>query len=301
MAIDRKAENIVYTGDADGIVCLWDLSARTSQRVLRMEPSSSSSDGDRLHLGAISGMVLMDGHLLSVGWDDQLRWTIGKESTESLTLPAQPKKIIRGKKLLVILTCQGIILLKEGGTSIAKNVPISYEALCGCVSTDDSTLYIGGNDRTVHVYHVNKSADALIESFSLVQCHSQPITALRLSHDESKLASADSRDVCVWNVSERLSAIIPQGRWCFHRLRVNALVWSKNDSILASGSEDDSIYIWNLEQKMKRVHYPFAHRGGITEVDFLHSVDGMQLLSVGNDGCMNLWDITNDVKKTFSL
>ena len=56
----------------------------------------------------------------------------------------------------------------------------------------------------------------------------------------------------------------------------------------------------HVEQKMKRIHYPFTHRGEITEVDFLHSMDGMQLLSVGNDGCMNLWDITKDITKTFS-
>jgi WD40 repeat protein len=123
---------------------------------------------------------------------------------------------------------------------------------------------------------------------------------MRLSHDGTKLATADSRDVCVWNVSDKLSAIIPQGRWCFHRLRINALAWSRNDSILASGSEDDSIFVWSLEQKSKRIHYPFAHRGGVTDIDFIHSMSGTMLLSVGNDGCINLWDLTKDVQKTFS-
>ena len=79
--------------------------------------------------------------------------------------------------------------------------------------------------------------------------------------------------------------------------RVTSLSWSPDDLILASGGADDSIYLWHIEKKMRRVHYPFAHRGGIVSVDFFQ--DRLQLLTVGVDSVVNLWDVKADLKAKF--
>jgi len=67
---------------------------------------------------------------------------------------------------------------------------------------------------------------------------------------------------------------------------------------LASGGNDDDIFLWSVQKKMRRVHYRFSHRGGVTGLRFVENKgDDMMLVSVGNDGCLNFWNPTEDVNK----
>ena len=178
---------------------------------------------------------------------------------------------------------------------VSPLIPLDYTAASVCLSKDDSTLYVGGEDCIIHIYQVSSSYE-LKETGVIENGHLKPILALELSHDQKKLASADVRDVCVWNVAEGNAPIVTKGRWCFHTQRVTCLAWSKDDTVVASGGADDSIYLWNLAKKTKRVHYPFCHRGGVTGLQF---VADWRLLSVGVDACVNQWDVTDDVAKKF--
>lgn len=164
-----------------------------------------------------------------------------------------------------------------------------------CLTADDSTLYVAGEDSKIYVYSVAESFE-LEKKHVIEGAHLKPIHALSLSHDESKLASADVRDVCVWS-TEDFSSIVGKSRWCFHTQRITCLAWAPNDTVLASGGADDSIYLWSLTKKMKRQHYSFAHRGGVTGLEFLN--EGLTLVSVGADACVNQWDVTDDVAKKF--
>jgi WD40 repeat protein len=182
---------------------------------------------------------------------------------------------------------------------ISNLITLPYEALSVCISSDDSTIYVGGRDNNIHIYQVNGDGDGIDETNKLSGAHLRPIHSLALSNDGTKLASADTRDICVWNVQDGYSPIIDKSRWCFHQQQINALAWSNDDSILASGGNDDSIYFWSLKKKTTRVHYPHSHRGGITALEFLKNEDGMVLVSVGNDACVNQWDVTDDVMNKF--
>jgi WD40 repeat protein len=112
------------------------------------------------------------------------------------------------------------------------------------------------------------------------------------------LASADVKDICIINTND-YSSVISKGRWCYHLQRITCLAWAWDNKFLASGGADDSIYIWSIENKMKRIHYPYAHRGGLTGLSFLHKVPGLQLLSAGRDSVVNRWNVTNDAKEKF--
>jgi WD40 repeat protein len=81
--------------------------------------------------------------------------------------------------------------------------------------------------------------------------------------------------------------------------RITCLSWSPDDKVIASGGADDSIYLWNIEKKMTRLHYPFAHRGGLTGLHFLPEGTGLQFVSVGVDSVVNKWDVTKDVAEKF--
>ena len=83
--------------------------------------------------------------------------------------------------------------------------------------------------------------------------------------------------------------------------RITTLSWSPDDKVLASGGADDSIYLWAPEKKMKRKHYPFSHRGGLTGLSFTKKAGEYKFVSVGMDACVHQWDVAADVKATFAF
>jgi WD40 repeat protein len=126
------------------------------------------------------------------------------------------------------------------------------------------------------------------------------------------LAAADARDVCVYSTipmtgsDDAYPTLISKGRWCFHTQRIGCLAWSPDGSVIASGGNDDSIFLWCPMQKTKRVHYRFAHRGGVTGLGFVGKGDGgpggdWTLVSAGADGCINWWSVEDDVREKFGL
>ena len=303
MVVDHDTDTM-YTCDSSGVVVKWDASTVTAIENIQRDNDTDEGFDDtamnKVHSGAITGLAHVGGSLLSIGWDDHVRISSSNTNTTNtkLKLEAQPNAICKGKNLVVIMTVNGLQLMKNNAI-ISNLITLPYEALSVCISSDDSTIYVGGRDNNIHIYQVNGDGDGIDETNKLSGAHLRPIHSLALSNDGTKLASADTRDICVWNVQDGYSPIIDKSRWCFHQQQINALAWSNDDSILASGGNDDSIYFWSLKKKTTRVHYPHSHRGGITALEFLKNEDGMVLVSVGNDACVNQWDVTDDVMNKF--
>ena len=296
MAVDAT-NNVFYTGDSDGIMCQWDL--QTCKPIRRLTPPEGNGDLMYvIHGGAISGLACGDKSLLSVGWDDKMFVTdsaTGQVCLEPVSLGAQPSAVAVGTKLGVICTVQGLLLVKNG-VLLGRMVSTSYMAQAVCVTKNDKTVFVGGDDCKIHVYEV--AGGALQEKHVIENGHLKPIHAFALSNDETKLASGDQRDICVWDLTTSdYKPLIARGRWCFHVQKVTCLSWSPDDKVIASGGADDSIYLWSLQKKMKRIHYPYAHRGGLTGLKFVQ--DGYKFISVGTDSVVNLWDVAKDVKEKF--
>jgi WD40 repeat protein len=292
------AKGVFYTGDSDGILCKWDF--RKIEAINRIAPMDNSELLYQVHGGAVSGMtVLGDGRLVSVGWDDKAYFTneVGfLEPEKEVTIGGQPIAVSTGAKLTAIVTVKGMLLMKDGKTVSDGLIPLRYTANAVCVSSDDKIIYVGGDDCKVYVYE--PTSDWHISEKHVIDGNLKPIHALALSNDGTMLAAADVRDVCVYNVAD-YTPVVAKSKWCFHLQKITALSWSPDDKVLASGGEDDSIYLWSLENKMKRVHYQFAHRGGVVGLAFRKDVSGLNIVSVGADSCVVQWDATNDVKEKF--
>lgn len=291
---------IMYTGDSDGVICMWDI--KTGESIDNVQRGDSTEEGynitcmNKVHKGAITGLTIGSNALLSIGWDDKIRFTESSSATRSVKLQSQPNQIKKGTEIIVIMTVNGLLLVRDN-TIVSDLIELAYEPTSVCVSADDKRVYVGGKDNNIHIYSVEN--DSLSELRKLSGMHLQPIYALSLSNDGTKLASADVRDICVWNLDDDFKTVVGKGRWCFHNQKINALTWSYDDTILASGGNDDSIFCWSIKKPTKRIHYSFAHRGGVTGLEFLKNADGLILASVGNDGCVNQWDVTDDVMKKF--
>lgn len=302
LTVDHK-RNVFYTGDTDGILCKSDL--KTCEATKRLEHPEGNSDlMYKVHGGAVSGVAVVpdSGAMLSVGWDDKLYVTneAGIVQSNPIALGAQPSAIAAGTKVAVISTVQGLLVAIPGssGTTIGDMVKVQYEPQTVCMTPDDKTVFVGGDDCKIHVYTINSTS--LEEKHVIENGHLKPVLALALSNDGKKLASADVKDVCVFDISTSdYKPLIGRGRWCFHTQRVTCLSWSADDDVLASGGADDNIYLWSPNNKMKRIHYPYAHRGGVVGLEFVNKDKKYQFLSIGVDSVVQLWDVSNDVKEKF--
>mmetsp|Transcript_3906 Transcript_3906/g.8509 ORF Transcript_3906/g.8509 Transcript_3906/m.8509 type:complete len:662 (+) Transcript_3906:143-2128(+) len=289
VAFDRS-NDLFYTGDSNGILCKWDL--KQVKPIERIIPADNKELNYDVHTGTISALtILKDSQLLSMGWDDTGYYTKGgKLQSDSLDIKAQPSAASTGTDLTAVLTVKGVMLLKGGKQSSDGILPLGYEANCILVSKDDKTIYIGGNDCKIYVY----SSD-MKEKHVIADGHLKPVHSIALSNNGKLLAAGDTRDVCVYKTSD-YSTVVGKSIFCFHLQKITALAFSNDDSVVASGGADDSIFLWSIEKKT-RVSYKYAHRGGVVALAF--KKDGMTLVSAGKDSCVVSWDVTNDVKKKF--
>lgn len=301
MTFGRRGTNTIYTADTDGVIVEWDGSSGTPKGRVKDVNEVDSDITGKVHAGAtITSLTFSekDDKLYSAGWDDFIRISQGQNCVDKLKMESQPNAMTCGTSLVVVMTVDGLILVKDGKV-ISEMVRLSFTATAVCISHDESMLYVGGDDCNIYVYSVSSSdtANPLVESHVIKGGHLKPVHSLALSHDGTKLAAGDVRDVCVYSATD-YSTIVSKGRWCFHTQKIGCLAWSPDDSVLASGGNDDDIFLWSVQKKMRRVHYRFSHRGGVTGLRFVEDKgDDMMLVSVGNDGCLNFWNPTEDVAK----
>lgn len=297
VAFDHES-GFFYTGDSDGIMCKWDF--KSIKAIGRIVPSDNKDLTYKVHGGAINGMtVLKDSKLLSVGWDDTGYYTKdGKLESSKLDITAQPTSISTGSQLTAIATVKGIMLLKNGKQLSSGVIPVSYDANAICVSKDDKMVYVGGNDCKIYVYEAS-SDGKLTEVHVISDGHLKPVHSVSLSNDGTKLAAGDTRDVCVYDLADSYKPIIGKAKWCFHMQRITSIAWSPDDKALVSGGADDSMYLWYLEKPNRRIHYSFAHRGGVVALTFRKDLPGLNVVSVGGDSCIVQWDVTKDANAKF--
>jgi WD40 repeat protein len=318
-----NAKGIMYTGDTDGVLCQWDVNVGLTDSVPRVAPIRRVDPQENTdlmyvsHQGAISGMTLLRGTqissepiVLSVGWDDVLHVAARGKVQHSVTLTAQPSAIASGTHMACIATVKGLVLVSNRSKDIGENlvsvgamISLPYEAQALAITSCDTELFVGGKDCNIYLYSLDSSNTAeLVLNHTIVDGHFKPIYSLSLSHDGTKLASADERDVCIWDITTvPLTPIVGRGKWCFHTQRITSMAWSPCNRMLISGGADDSIYVWCLEKKLTRIHYNYAHRGGIISLCSIPTPNRYQIVSAGVDSVVNVWDVTEDIQKKFGL
>lgn len=75
-----------------------------------------------------------------------------------------------------------------------------------------------------------------------------------------------------------------------HAGSVNALAFSPDNNLLASGGYDNTIFLWNVNNRTRYAGPLHAHNGYIEDLKF-RPPDGRMLASVGADDKIILWDV----------
>ena len=173
------------------------------------------------------------------------------------------------------------------------------------ITPDGQTMLSGGNDRTITVRHLRTG-----RILRTLTGHSGSIYALCLSQDGQILVSGGrDKTLKVWNLyaASNQNLISPTSRvigdgllhtLTGHSESINCLAMSPDGQMLVSGSEDNTIKLWDL-QAGELLSTLEGHEAGVKSVAM--SPDGQMLASGGADRTIKLWRLSEINAPTHTL
>ncbi|NEO54743.1 MAG: hypothetical protein F6K54_17650 [Okeania sp. SIO3B5] len=110
--------------------------------------------------------------------------------------------------------------------------------------------------------------------------------------------SKDIRNICLdWNWNVNYNSVYPMFKninLIGHSDSVMSVSFSPNNQIIASGSKDKTVKLWNRRGKLLKTLV--GHKKWVNSVSF--SPDGKMLASASDDGTVKLWSIDGELLRT---
>ena len=293
LAVDGSS-GVFFTCDYEGVIMKWDLN-NPEISAQKLSGEDKKSINNACHQGRIVDLVLHPNNstLQSVGFDDKLRIcdkTIGTFGANDaipsvLNLSSQPKAIeVTPEGLVVVLMHDSIAIYDNFNVKLEEKIA-SFEPMSLAVKNDDE-IAIGGKDRKVYIYNI--SSGSTFELTKTIEGPQGEIACIQYSPDGQYLAMGDSnREVQVFDATTWENKI--RNKFVFHTTRVTSLAWHADSKRIITGSGDASMILWNIETPMKRKAFNHAHKDGVSKVAW---VSENEVVSVGADACVGIWDVT---------
>lgn len=113
---------------------------------------------------------------------------------------------------------------------------------------------------------------------------------LKFSSDGSRFAVASSIGIWIYDTVSLKEIHLLVG----HSKRVESVTFSRDGNLLASGSRDGTVKLWDADTGAERRTFT-GHWGRLYSVDF--NRDGRLLASGGRDGTVRIWDVDSGEEK----
>ena len=273
-------KGIFYSASVDGVIISTELSSGISKKLIGTDKKNISG---AVHTGSVVGICVSSDAVVSVGFDDTLRFSKDGKCVDALSLVGQPTSISSScNSDLIVVTTISEIALYKGQTKVGSLGPIAYKPTCVSLF-EESEIAVGGDDMNTHIYSVEGSD---LKEISVIPTRS-PVSSVAYDPTGSFLAVGDNgRQVEVYNRGTWDAKV--KGRWVFHTSKITCLSWSPSGDRLASGSIDESIIIWNINQTNEKTQLLFAHSSGVTSLAW---ASDSSLVSTGSDQTIVEWNI----------
>ncbi|KAK7269861.1 hypothetical protein RIF29_22638 [Crotalaria pallida] len=277
----NRSEKMLLSSSYDGVIIRWIPGIGYSGKF-----------EDTKQFGLIKLLAAGKEEIITAGFDNKVfRVPLQGDNfgpAEHVDVGSQPKDLslaLNSPQLVLIAIESGIVLLN--GSKIVLTKQLGFVVTASAISPDGSEAIVGGQDGKLHIYSV--SGDTLKED-SVLEKHRGAISVIRYSPDLSMFASADvNREAVVW---DRASKEVKLNNMLFHTARINCLAWSPNSSLVATGSLDTCVIIYEIgKPAASRRTIKGAHLGGVYGLTF---IEQERVVSSGEDGCVRVWSLISE-------
>ena len=261
---------ILASGDNGGKVRLWDLDS-PDPKPLRKKSTLPSL-------------------LRSITGDKSSQTNNRRENSAMIehTLPIEGLDFTPDSRRLVTGSQDGTAIVWEAET---RNRLFTVAGHTGTVKAlkfleDDKTLISASADGTLRIWEMGTGNQQLIPIN-----HKRSIFCMALSADRKTVAIGGvGNEVHLWNAdTKNFVATFKTG----HPNYVDTLAFSPDDKILASGSRDRKVELWDVANH-QRLSILDDYTDGIIGMAF--SADGKKFASTSRDGTAHLWDLDTEKK-----
>jgi WD40 repeat protein len=269
------------------IICIWDLTTYQCLHTLqghtsRIRSVTFSPDGQRLASGSEDHTIrlwdlqrfcclhVFQGH---TGWV----WSVAFSPDGETLASSSNDHTIR----LWDINSRQCVFSLQGHTNRVYSIAFS---------PDGKTLASSSEDQTIRLWDLKHH-----QCRNILQGYTNQVCSVAFSANGQTLASGDERTIRLWDVKSRQCLQVLQGHtnriWSVAFAPLSDVTRDENSSagpLLASGSEDQTIRLWDLKtgQCMRVLQ---GHTSWIWSVAF--SPSGQKLASGSEDQTVRLWDV----------
>ncbi|XP_025620529.2 actin-interacting protein 1-2 [Arachis hypogaea] len=276
----HRSEKMLLSSSYDGVIIRW------------IPGVGYSGKFESKQFGLIKLLAAGEEEIITAGFDNKVsRVPLHGDDfgpAKQVDIGSQPKDVslaVKIPELALIAIESGVVLLKD--STILSTVNLGFVVTACAISPDGSEAIVGGQDGKLHIYSV--SGNTLTEK-SVLEKHRGAISVIRYSPDVTMFASADlNREAVVW---DHESKEVKLNNMLFHTARINCLSWSPDSRLIATGSLDTCVIIYEIgKPAASRRTIKGAHLGGVYGLTF---VDNDRVASSGEDGCIRMWTLTSE-------
>lgn len=163
---------------------------------------------------------------------------------------------------------------KMQGHFLVKTTAPAYS-----LASSDELLFIGLNNGDLHWVDLKSK-----QEIKFFQQHRSALFRLVYDSKNKRLVSADAEGfIGVWNTEKMILDLffqLPGGK-------IRSICFNNNSSIMAVGSYDGQIYIFETNF-FNEIHHFYAHKDGVTALSF--HPNGLHLVSGGKDAFVRVWN-----------
>ncbi|KAJ7970292.1 66 kDa stress protein [Quillaja saponaria] len=269
---------VLISSSYDGLIVKWIQGIGYGGKLQRKETSK------------IKCLAASEEEIVTSGFDNKIfRVSLHEDqcgNADSVDIGSQPKDLsvaLLSPELALVSTDSGVVMLR--GTKIVSTTTLGFVVTASVISPDGSEAIIGGQDGKLHIYSI--SGDTLTEE-AVLEKHRGAISVICYSPDVSMFVSGDlNREAVVW---DRASREVKLKNMLYHTARINCIAWSPGNSMVATGSLDTCVIIYEIDKPVSsRITIRGAHLGGVYGLAF---TDEYSLVSSGEDAFVRVWRLT---------
>ncbi|KAK6148677.1 hypothetical protein DH2020_019589 [Rehmannia glutinosa] len=278
LAVLKNDPKVILSSSYDGLIVKW------------VQGIGYYGKLDRKVISQIKCLAAVEEEIVSSGFDNKV-WRHSLQGdqcgdAECIDIGNQPKDLslaLLSPNIALVSVETGVVILD--GSKVVSTINLGFTVTACAIAPNGTEAIVGGQDGKLNVYSI--TGDTLKEE-AVLEKHRGAITVIRYSPDVSMFASADAnREAVVWDSASRE---VKLKNMLYHTARINCLAWSPDSSMVATGSLDTCVIIYEVDKPASnRITIKGAHLGGVYGLAF---ADERNVVSSGEDACIRVWTVT---------